>query len=85
MADNPAGYVGEEEGQRGGQVTRGKPGAWMLLHGDADDEEEKGARLVSAHGMALMGLGISISLDELAIGFGLGLVATIEGRRRGSG
>jgi putative Mn2+ efflux pump MntP len=57
----------------------------MLLHGDADDEEEKGARLVSAHGMALVGLGISISLDELAIGFGLGLVATIERRRRGSG
>jgi len=48
-------------------------GAWMLLHGDSDDEEEKAGRLVSAHGVALLGLGISISLDELAIGFGLGL------------
>ncbi|HEY0803558.1 MAG TPA: manganese efflux pump [Pseudonocardiaceae bacterium] len=46
-------------------------GAWMLLHGDDDDE--KAERLVSAHGMALLGLGISISLDELAIGFSLGL------------
>jgi putative Mn2+ efflux pump MntP len=48
-------------------------GAWILLHGDADDEEAKAGRLVSAHGVALLGLGISISLDELAIGFSLGL------------
>ncbi|HEY3610700.1 MAG TPA: manganese efflux pump [Pseudonocardiaceae bacterium] len=48
-------------------------GAWMLLHGDADDEEARAGRLVSAHGVALLGLGISISLDELAIGFSLGL------------
>jgi putative Mn2+ efflux pump MntP len=46
-------------------------GAWMLLHDD--DEEAQAGRLVSAHGLALLGLGISISLDELAIGFGLGL------------
>lgn len=49
-------------------------GAWLLLHGDADDEEEKAGRLVSARGAVLLGLGLSISLDELAIGFGLGLV-----------
>jgi putative Mn2+ efflux pump MntP len=48
-------------------------GAWMLLHGDTDDEEEQAGRLVTAHGAALLGLGVSISLDELAIGFGLGL------------
>ncbi|KAA2265350.1 hypothetical protein F0L68_04530 [Solihabitans fulvus] len=48
-------------------------GAWMLLHGDGDDEEEKANKLISAHGVALLGLGISISLDELAIGFSLGL------------
>lgn len=47
-------------------------GLWMLLH-DEDDEEEKAERLVSARGVALLGLGVSISLDELAIGFGLGL------------
>jgi putative Mn2+ efflux pump MntP len=48
-------------------------GAWMLLHGDADDEQDKASQLVSAHGAALLGLGISVSLDELAIGFSLGL------------
>ncbi|GAA3435087.1 manganese efflux pump MntP family protein [Kutzneria kofuensis] len=47
-------------------------GLWMLLH-DEDDEEEKAERLVTARGAALLGLGVSISLDELAIGFGLGL------------
>jgi putative Mn2+ efflux pump MntP len=48
-------------------------GAWMLFSGESDDEEEKAGRLVSAHGVALIGLGVSISLDELAIGFSLGL------------
>lgn len=47
-------------------------GAWLLLHGD--DDEEAAGRLAGARGMALVGLGISISLDELAIGFSLGLV-----------
>ena len=47
-------------------------GAWMLLQGD-DEEDEKVGRLVGAHGFALLGLGVSISLDELAIGFSLGL------------
>lgn len=48
-------------------------GGWMLLHGDGKDEEQNAGRLLSAHGAALIGLGISISLDELAIGFSLGL------------
>lgn len=48
-------------------------GLWMLLHGDDDDDEEKAEQLVTARGTALIGLGLSISLDELAIGFGLGL------------
>ncbi len=46
-------------------------GAWMLLAGDQD--EEKAGRLASSHGLALLALGISISLDELAIGFSVGL------------
>ncbi len=46
-------------------------GLWMLLSGD--DDEEKASRLVTSHGFALVGLGISISLDELAIGFTIGL------------
>jgi putative Mn2+ efflux pump MntP len=49
----------------------------MLLHGDSDDEEEKKkkktGRLLTARGAALLGLGVSIGLDELAIGFSLGL------------
>ena len=47
-------------------------GAWMLLAGDKD-EEDKAGRLASSHGLALVALGISISLDELAIGFTIGL------------
>ncbi|HEV3356155.1 MAG TPA: manganese efflux pump [Pseudonocardiaceae bacterium] len=44
-------------------------GLWMLVH----DEDEKAERLISARGGAMLWLGLSISLDELAIGFGLGL------------
>jgi manganese efflux pump family protein len=44
-------------------------GLWMVLH----EDDEQAERLVSARGAALLGLGVSISLDELAIGFGLGL------------
>ena len=47
-------------------------GAWMLL-GDDEGEERRVARLRGASGLALVGLGVSISLDELAIGFTLGL------------
>ena len=46
-------------------------GAWMLPHGDG--EEEKAGRLATARGAALIGLGVCI-MDELAIGFGFGLV-----------
>jgi putative Mn2+ efflux pump MntP len=48
-------------------------GLWMLLDGEDDDEQEKAGRLLTMHGVALLGLGVSISLDELAIGFSLGL------------
>ena len=47
-------------------------GAWILLAGDKD-EEDRASRLTSSHGLALIALGISISLDELAIGFSIGL------------
>jgi len=47
-------------------------GALMLLSGD-EAEEQRVRRLRSTTGLALVGLGISISLDELAIGFTLGL------------
>jgi manganese efflux pump family protein len=47
-------------------------GAWMLLSDD-DDEEAKAGRITASRGLALIGLGISISMDELAIGFSIGL------------
>jgi putative Mn2+ efflux pump MntP len=49
-------------------------GAWILL-ADDEDEQEKASRLTSSHGLALLALGVSISLDELAIGFTIGLAA----------
>jgi putative Mn2+ efflux pump MntP len=49
-------------------------GTWMLFFGDEEGEEQAAGRLAAASGWALMGLGVSISLDELAIGFTLGLV-----------
>jgi putative Mn2+ efflux pump MntP len=48
-------------------------GAFLLLHDD-DDEAAKAATLSRAHGIAVIGLGIGISLDELAVGFSIGLL-----------
>ena len=48
-------------------------GAWLLLAADKD-EDEKATRFTTSRGLALIALGISISLDELAIGFSIGLV-----------
>jgi manganese efflux pump family protein len=47
-------------------------GAWMLLSDD-QDEEAKASRITTSRGLALLGLGIGISMDELAIGFSIGL------------
>ncbi|MEP7022530.1 MAG: manganese efflux pump [Actinomycetota bacterium] len=47
-------------------------GAWMLLASE-QDEDEKASRITATRGLALVALGISISLDELAIGFSIGL------------
>jgi manganese efflux pump family protein len=47
-------------------------GAWTLLSDD-QDEEAKASRITTSRGLALMGLGIGISMDELAIGFSIGL------------
>jgi putative Mn2+ efflux pump MntP len=46
-------------------------GTWMLA--DRDDDETAARRIASVHGLAMIALGLSISLDELAIGFSLGL------------
>ena len=44
-----------------------------MLFADDEGEEDKAARITTSRGLALVGLGISISLDELAIGFSIGL------------
>ena len=48
---------------------------WAERDDDDDGEVAKARRLCTARGLALVGLALSISLDELAIGFGLGLGA----------
>jgi manganese efflux pump family protein len=48
-------------------------GAWMLTH-EEGDEGERGGSLAGGRGIAMLALGISVSLDELAIGFTLGLL-----------
>jgi len=48
-------------------------GGWMLIAGEGEEGEQVAA-LSSLGGFALIGLGISISLDELAMGFTIGLL-----------
>jgi manganese efflux pump family protein len=48
-------------------------GAWMVFGASRDSEDEPAARLAGASGWTAIALGLSISLDELAIGFSLGL------------
>ncbi len=48
-------------------------GVWMLVSKDEEDEAAA-TRLASTRGLAVVALGISISMDEFAIGFTLGLV-----------
>jgi putative Mn2+ efflux pump MntP len=46
-----------------------------MLREDAGDEDGRNRRLASAHGLRIVGLGLSIALDELAVGVSLGLLA----------
>ena len=48
-------------------------GVYMLF-ADEDAEEERVASLSRSHGLALVALGVSVSLDELAMGFSIGLL-----------
>lgn len=48
-------------------------GAWMLVS-EEEDEEAKVTALIANSGIALVALGLSISLDELAMGFTIGLL-----------
>src|SRR5260370_21312563 len=47
-------------------------GAYMLWA--RDDDEERVQKLAASRGPAMIALGLSVSLDELAIGFSLGLL-----------
>jgi manganese efflux pump family protein len=53
-------------------------GVWMLRQGgggeEDEDEEHKVRLLQSVRGWAVVLLGLSVSVDELAIGFGVGLL-----------
>ena len=48
-------------------------GLWMLVH-EEEDEGERVAQLARGQGLVLFALGLSISLDERAIGFTIGLL-----------
>jgi putative Mn2+ efflux pump MntP len=66
--------VGRAVGSVGNYVAAGLVaalGVWMLFAGDDDDET---AGLLRVRGLAAIGLGLSISLDELAIGLSLGVL-----------
>jgi putative Mn2+ efflux pump MntP len=45
-----------------------------MLFEDAGDDDDRGRRLASAQGFRIIGLGLSIALDELAVGVSLGLL-----------
>jgi putative Mn2+ efflux pump MntP len=64
--------IGDWAGYLAGAAVIGT-GIWMLVSKD-DHEEAAASRLASTHGLAIVALGISISMDEFAIGFTLGLV-----------
>jgi putative Mn2+ efflux pump MntP len=50
-------------------------GVLMLRSGDAEDDDERKVQLLeSARGWPVLVLGLGISVDELAIGFGVGLL-----------
>jgi len=49
-------------------------GIYMLWPKSADGDEERLSLLGRTHGLAAIGLGVSISTDELAIGFTIGLL-----------
>ena len=49
-------------------------GVYLLWPKDEEREDQRLERLARTRGIATVGLGLSISLDELAIGFTLGLL-----------
>jgi putative Mn2+ efflux pump MntP len=68
--DGLAGLIGPAADYVAAAVVLGT-GGWMLI--GRDDDEQEAARLTRARGWALVWLGVGISLDEFAVGAGLGL------------
>lgn len=54
-------------------------GLYMLVKRDGDEELQAVSQMARTHGLAVIGLGISVSLDELAIGFSVGLLGVSIG------
>ncbi len=52
----------------------GIAGLFMLRRGDEEKEEARLKLLARAQGVAIIDLGLAISVDELAVGFSLGLL-----------
>ena len=48
-------------------------GLWTLLS-DGETEERRVAAMSTGRGLTLVGLGLSVSIDELAMGFSIGLL-----------
>jgi putative Mn2+ efflux pump MntP len=73
--------LGASSGRMVGNVADYLSGSLLVLLGgylwwaDDYDDNVRARRLTSARGLALVGLALSISLDELAIGFSFGLGA----------
>ena len=71
--------AGQAIGRAVGSLADYVAGAALLALGSYlslahDDDAGTASRLARVHGLAVIGLGISISLDELAIGFSAGLL-----------
>jgi manganese efflux pump family protein len=82
--------LGSSAGHAVGSVAEYLSGGLLILLGsylwwsdadhedkDKDDEAARARRLINARGLTLVGLALSISLDELAMGFSFGLGANL--------
>jgi putative Mn2+ efflux pump MntP len=66
--------IGDLSNYAAGAVLAGTAIFMLWQHWRGEDEEKHVALLGRIHGTAVIGLGLSVSMDELAIGFGAGLL-----------
>ena len=80
--------LGSSAGHAVGSIAEYLSGGLLILlggylwwshadHEDKDNEAARARRLINARGLTLVGLALSISLDELAMGFSFGLGANL--------